>query len=154
MTYHQCRLRCMLSRLLIERRDGGEFSTAFLITSGSCTPGGNVRPRPEKIRVVRVPERNVLPCTLGGLGVVGREGMGVTEREEIPLSLESLPSAMRRSCQRHGEERLVLAFTHFWTRPRSCRTCWPALVCAIEAMMYEAKERETEEWVNRSTVDV
>ena len=76
----------MLSRLLMERRGGGAEFSAFWMISGSWTPDGSARPRPAKIRMVRVPERNVLPS---GRGVVGREGIGVTERE-APASLVSV----------------------------------------------------------------
>lgn len=95
---HQYRLRCMLSRLF--RRAGGPgrgvVSSARWMASGSWAPGGSDSPRPvrsqrhlvfstprnspENMRIVRVPERN-WSDPLGGLGVVGRDGMGVTDRE-------------------------------------------------------------------------
>ena len=46
---------------------------------------------PENILIVSIPERN-WSDPLGGLGVVGRDGMGVTDLEITPFSLESLDS--------------------------------------------------------------
>lgn len=42
--------------------------------------------------MVRRPVLNAGCSPLGGLGVVGREGMGVVEREPEPFSLPSFPS--------------------------------------------------------------
>lgn len=40
-----------------------------------------------------IPDRNwSVPAFAGGLGVVGREGIGVTDRDTTPFSLESLDS--------------------------------------------------------------
>ena len=50
---------------------------------------------PEKIRTASIPERK-LGCWLaawGGLGVVGREGMGVSDLDPPPFSALSLGSA-------------------------------------------------------------
>ena len=44
---------------------------------------------PEKMRMVRVPERKLFSAPSGGFGVTEREGMGVTEREAEPFSFVS-----------------------------------------------------------------
>lgn len=46
---------------------------------------------PENMRIVSKPVLKA-GSPLGGLGVVGREGMGVVEREPMPFSFVSLPS--------------------------------------------------------------
>ena len=51
---------------------------------------------PEKMRMVRVPERKLFSAPSGGFGVTEREGMGVTEREpelRPPFSFVSFDSA-------------------------------------------------------------
>lgn len=107
---HQQRPRCMLSLLLVEVL-GGADSNAFWITSGTCIPGASARPlpkrhlapqfdcpqntksnAPEKILIVSMPDREISVEPLGGLGVVGREGIGVTDLEMTPFSFVSLPS--------------------------------------------------------------
>lgn len=40
---------------------------------------------PEKMRMVKVPERKLFSGASGGFGVTEREGMGVTERETAPF---------------------------------------------------------------------
>lgn len=80
----------MLSLLLVEVL-GGADSKAFWITSGTCIPGASARPLPEKILIVSIPDREISAEPLGGLGVVGREGIGVTDLEMTPFSLVSLP---------------------------------------------------------------
>jgi hypothetical protein len=47
---------------------------------------------PEKIRIVRSPDLNA-SSPLGGLGVVGRDGIGVVDLELAPFSFWSFPSA-------------------------------------------------------------
>jgi hypothetical protein len=48
---------------------------------------------PEKIRIWSIPNRNWSdPLALGGLGVVGRDGMGVADLEMTPFSLLSFDS--------------------------------------------------------------
>ena len=44
---------------------------------------------PEKMRMVKVPERKLFSGASGGFGVTEREGMGVTEREEALFSFVS-----------------------------------------------------------------
>lgn len=109
---HHARLRCMLSRAsrwLVESRPCGWSSSCFWITSGNGSPGGSDSPRPaprirqsasshdgtcapENMRIVSSPVLNA-GSPLGGRGVVGRDGMGVVEREPMPFSLLSFPSA-------------------------------------------------------------
>lgn len=109
---HQLRLRWTLSLLLVDRRPWGWVSNCFWMTSGTDVPSGRASPRPinnqmvrerfqsrgsagvpEKIRMVSIPVLNCDPP--GGLGVVGREGVGVADPERTPLSLPSLGSEMR-----------------------------------------------------------
>lgn len=48
--------------------------------------------------MVSIPDRKLLVSAFGGLGVVGREGMGVADRETTPFSLTSFDSeAITRS---------------------------------------------------------
>lgn len=49
---------------------------------------------PEKMRMVSMPERRCACCSAvaGGFGVVGRDGIGVTDRERTVLSLISFGS--------------------------------------------------------------
>lgn len=53
---------------------------------------------PEKIRIVSIPDLKLLvpSVALGGFGVVGREGMGVAEREMTPFSLLSFDSIINK----------------------------------------------------------
>ena len=54
---------------------------------------------PEKIRIVSIPDLKLFvpSVALGGFGVVGREGMGVAEREMTPFSLLSFDSVTNKS---------------------------------------------------------
>lgn len=63
---------------------------AFWMISGTGTPDGNDRPRPENMRIVRRPWRRLFSEASGGLGVTARDGIGVTERDTTPFSLLSL----------------------------------------------------------------
>jgi hypothetical protein len=57
--------------------------------------------------MVSMPERRWAcgsTSTPGGLGVVGRDGIGVTDRETTPLSLASLDSV--RSNKKTGEQEI------------------------------------------------
>lgn len=65
---------------------------------------------PEKIRMVSIPLLKLLASALGGLGVVGREGMGVADRETTPLSLVSLDSTEDRSVREQGPEAQTRTF--------------------------------------------
>lgn len=53
------------------------------------TFGGKDNPRPENMRIVSIPERN-WSDPLSGLGVVGRDGIGVADLEITPFSFVSL----------------------------------------------------------------
>lgn len=52
-------------------------------------------------------------AALGGLGVVGREGIGVAEREMTPFSLLSLDSVIEQQSDHYDEQRRLRYNTLF-----------------------------------------
>lgn len=61
------------------------------------------RHSPEKMTIVSIPERKFAGSP-GGRGVVGREGMGVLEREMTPFSFVSFSGCeMRSALPRHTQ---------------------------------------------------
>lgn len=125
---HQFRLLCKLSRLLKDRLADGDESSAFWITSGTCTPGARERPRPENMRMVSIPERRCA-CGSGGLGVVGLDGMGVTERDTTPFSLASLPFLDAPSFQDIAMQSII-SKDQIIGWGRGC-TLWIECVCCV-----------------------
>lgn len=92
--------RC-LDSILDRFRDLGarrksQSSAWYGVTGQRASPSWVARSVvPENIRIVSIPERN-WSVSLGPLGVVGRDGMGVTDLEITPFSLVSLPGPRRR----------------------------------------------------------